>query len=88
MHKRTHRLTQHVIERMNERKIPAALIQETIEKGDRTIHLDRRAVEHKLKNVLGIKGCDVVVIVSADDGNILTSYVERRRVVRKMPQQE
>ena len=64
---------------MNERKIPAALIQEAIADGT----VDRKAIEHKIKNVLGIRGFDLIVITCADTGNVLTSYVDRRKVSKK-----
>ena len=76
-------LTEHAAKRMNERKIPAALIQEAISEGTKTLLVDRKAVEHKIKNVLGIRGFDLIVITCADTGNILTSYVDRRKVSKK-----
>lgn len=72
-----HRFTRHLCERIRERKIPAALVDETVRNGKRTVLVSRNAVEHRLKNVLGVRGLNVVVITSLADGAVLTSYVEK-----------
>lgn len=72
-------LTEHAAQRMNERKIPAALIQAAIAEGTKTLLVDRKAIEHKIKNVLGIRGLDLIVITSTNTGCVLTSYVDKRK---------
>lgn len=76
MGKNSKYLTNHAHDRLCGRNIPEALIDETIEKGKRCINLTRNAYEYRLKNVLGLKGQNLVVI-QGFNGAILTSYVER-----------
>jgi hypothetical protein len=76
MGKNTQYLTNHARERLCGRNIPEALIDETIKNGTRCINLSRNAYEYRLKNVLGLKGQNLVVLQSFN-GAILTSYVER-----------
>lgn len=69
-------MTKHAVIRMKQRHIPESLIYETINKGRKTFLPDRNAVEHRMKNILGIRGANLVVVTSGA-GAILTSYVER-----------
>lgn len=69
-------LTHHAVERMKVRHIPPALISEAIEKGKRTTLVDREAYEYKLKNILGMRGKNLIVI-QGFDGKILTCYLEK-----------
>lgn len=71
---------------MTERRIPESLIQEAINTGQITFIIDRRAIEYKIKNILGIRGFDLIVITCADTGEVLTSYVDRRKVSEKTKQ--
>ena len=68
--------TQHVTKRMLERKIPGAFVAECIRTGRRTVFISRNAYEYRMKNVLGIRGVNLVV-VQGFDGNVITTYVER-----------
>lgn len=70
------KLTNHSVKRMLERKIPGAFVEECIRTGKRTIFLSRNAYEYRMKNVLGVRGLNLVV-VQGFDGNIITTYVER-----------
>ena len=70
-------LTKHAALRLKQRKIPEALIQEAKERGHRTILVSRNSVEYKLKNVLGVKGLNLIVIATPDNGAVITSYVEK-----------
>lgn len=69
-------LTSHAIERSKARHIPPALIAEAIERGHRKIIVDREAYEFKLKNILGMRGRNLIVI-QGFDGAILTTYLEK-----------
>lgn len=69
-------MTKHATFRMRQRNIPESLIYETIARGRKTFLPDRNAVEHRMKNILGIRGTNLVVVTGCD-GAILTSYVER-----------
>lgn len=69
-------LTKHAALRLKQRKIPEALIQEAKECGNRTLLVSRNSVEYKLKNVLGVKGLNLIVITTAD-GAVITSYVKK-----------
>lgn len=81
MNQKPKHLTQHAAERIKQRNIPAAMLREAIKNGRKTLHLDRKATEHRLRNVLGINGCDLVVI-TAETGEVITSYVEKKKVKR------
>ena len=70
------RMTKHAADRLRQRKIPESLIYEAIARGRRTFLPDRNAVEHRMKNILGLRGVNLVVIVSRE-GAIITSYVEK-----------
>lgn len=74
-------LTKHAVERIRQRKIPAAMLREAVKNGRKTFDLDRKSTEHRLKNVLGINGVDLVVI-TAETGEVITSYVEKKKVRR------
>jgi len=52
------------------------LIQEVLKRGIRTFQFDRKAIEYRLKNVLGLHGVNLVVVTSPD-GAVITSYVEK-----------
>lgn len=67
-------LTRHAEERMNQRKIPKALIQEALTNGKRVLLPFRQAYQYELKNVLGMRG-KTLVVVQAFNGCILTSYL-------------
>ena len=69
-------LTKHAVYRMKQRHIPESLIYEAIARGRKVFLPDRNAVEHRMKNILGIRGANLVV-VTGNDGAILTSYVEK-----------
>lgn len=69
-------LTNHAIERLKSRHIPPALITEAIESGHRTILPDRKAYEFRLKNILGMRGKNLIV-VQGFDGKIVTCYLEK-----------
>lgn len=69
-------LTHHAIERLKARHIHPALISEAIEKGKKTTLVDREAYEYKLKNILGMRGRNLIVI-QGFDGAILTCYLEK-----------
>lgn len=70
-------LTKHAALRQKQRKIPKALIQEAKERGHRTFLVSRNSVEYKLKNVLGVKGLNLIVIANPNNGAVITSYVEK-----------
>ena len=70
-------LTKHAEMRMKQRKIPEALIQEAIDRGHRTILVSKNSVEYKLKNILGVKGLNLIVIANPDSGAVITSYVKK-----------
>lgn len=74
-------LTQHAAERIVQRRIPAAMVSEAVKHGRKTFNFDRKSTEYRLKNVLGINGCDLVVIVS-ETGEVITSYVEKKKTKR------
>lgn len=63
--------------RISERNIPEELIRRAVEEGHRVVLADRSAVEYTLKNVLGCRGVDLVVITSKD-GTIITSYAGKK----------
>ena len=67
-------LTRHAEERMNQRKIPQALILEALTNGKRVLLPFRQAYQYELKNVLGMRG-KTLVVVQAFNGSILTSYL-------------
>ena len=69
-------LTRHATERMNQRKIPQALIQEAIINGKRVLLPFRQAYQYELKNVLGLRG-KTLVVIQAFNGSILTSYLAK-----------
>ena len=69
-------LTKHAVLRMKQRRIPESLIYETINNGRKIVLPDRDAIEHRMKNILGIRGTTLVVVTSRE-GAILTSYVEK-----------
>lgn len=69
-------LTRHATERMNQRKIPPALIQEAITNGKRVLLPFRQAYQYELKNVLGMRG-KTLVVVQAFNGSVLTSYLAK-----------
>ena len=69
-------LTKHAEIRMKQRKIPEALIHEAIDRGHRTLLVSKNSVEYKLKNILGVKGLNLIVITNAD-GAVITSYVKK-----------
>ena len=73
------RYTRHAAIRITRRRIPEAMVREAIANGRKLYIPDRNAVEHILKNVLGIKGADLIVVTSASDGTVLTSYVKRAK---------
>lgn len=75
-------LTKHAVFRMKQRHIPESLIYEAIARGRKTFLPDRNAVEYRMKNILGIRGANLVVVTSGE-GAILTSYVERVPKLRK-----
>ena len=81
MNKPKKHLTQHAVERMVQRSIPAAMVREAVKNGRKKFNLDRKSVEHRMKNVLGINGVDLVVI-TAETGEVITSYVEKKNVKR------
>ena len=68
--------TIHSTERAKARHIPPALIVEAIERGHKTVNVDREAYEYKLKNILGMRGTNLIVI-QGFDGRILTCYLEK-----------
>lgn len=70
-------LTKHAALRLKQRKIPEALILEAKARGHRTMLLSRNAVEYKLKNVLGVKGLNLIVIVDSDDEAVITCYAQK-----------
>lgn len=72
----TNRLTTHAELRRLQRKIPESLIAEAVEHGKRTVILDRQAYQYRLKNILGLRGTNLIVI-QGFDGSIITSYVEK-----------
>lgn len=74
-------LTQHAVERIKQRGIPPAMLAEAIKSGRKTYNLTRNSTEHRLRNVLGINGVDLVV-VTASSGEVITSYVEKKKVKR------
>lgn len=74
-------LTQHAVERIKQRGIPPAMLAEAIKNGRKTYNLSRNSTEHRLRNVLGINGVDLVV-VTASSGEVITSYVEKKKVKR------
>jgi hypothetical protein len=69
------KVTKHARYRMNQRKIPDALIHEAIEKGKKAYLPDRQAIEYRLNNVLGFRNRHLVVITSLT-GQIITSFVD------------
>ena len=73
------RYTRHAAIRITQRRIPEAMVLEAIANGRKLYIPDRNVVEHVLKNVLGIRGADLVVVTSADDGSVVTSYVKRQK---------
>ena len=82
------KITNHSAKRMLERHIPGAFVEECIRTGKRTVFLSRNAYEYRLKNVLGIRGVNLVV-VQGFDGNIITTYVERvSKTVKKKKESE
>lgn len=76
MRNETVKFTGHALSRLRQRKIPVALIDETIRRGRKTTLVDRKANEYRLKNVLGLRGVNLVVI-QGFDGSVLTSYIEK-----------
>lgn len=82
MNSKQKHLTQHAVERIKQRSIPAAMLREAVKNGRKKFNLDRNSTEHRLKNVLGINGCDLVVITAGDTGEVITSYVEKKNVKR------
>ena len=74
-------LTQHAAARIRQRKIPPVMVSEAVKHGQKTFNLDRNSIEHRLRNVLGINGVDLVV-VTAETGEVITSYVEKKKVKR------
>lgn len=70
------KITNHGTKRMLQRHIPGAFVEECIRVGQRTVFLSRNAYEYRMKNVLGIRGVNLVV-VQGFDGNIITTFVER-----------
>ena len=62
MNKPKKHLTQHAVERIVQRSIPAAMVREAVKNGRKKFNLDRKSVEHRMKNVLGINGVDLVVM--------------------------
>lgn len=75
------KITNHSAKRMLERHIPGAFVEECIRTGKRTVFLSRNAYEYRMKNVLGVRGLNLVV-VQGFDGNIITTYVERMTKVK------
>jgi hypothetical protein len=80
-------ITKHAQYRINERKIPDALVQEALTKGKRSILLDRNAYEYRLNNVLGLRGRHLVVITGLQ-GEIITSFVDTPIKSRQRRSQE
>ena len=70
------KLTHHSTKRMLQRHIPGAFVAECIRTGKRTVFLSRNAYEYRMKNILGLRGVNLVV-VQGFDGNIITTYVEK-----------
>jgi 20S proteasome alpha/beta subunit len=83
MNKPKKHLTKHAAERIVQRSIPAAMVREAVKNGRKKFNLDRKSVEHRMKNVLGINGVDLVVI-TAETGEVITSYVEKKNVKRML----
>lgn len=54
-----------------------SLIQEAVARGRSTLLPNRHSVEYRLKNVLGVKGLNLIVIANTDNGAVITSYVEK-----------
>lgn len=75
-------VTNHALRRMKERGIPASLIEETLRNGKKTFLYSRKAVEYRLKNILGLRGVNLIVIQGLS-GSVITSYVEKVRVKPK-----
>lgn len=69
-------LTTHALQRMKQRGIPRVLIDEAIKRGRRVILYDRKMIEYTLKNVLGLRGVNLVVLQGMD-GAIVTSYATK-----------
>lgn len=70
-------VTDHAIERLQERNIPAALVQEVIERGAK-VYTARGTIEHRLRNILGLRGITLVV-VTGREGVVITGFVERQK---------
>lgn len=70
------KLTKHAAERIKQRRIPEQLIHDAIKNGRRTFLPCRNAIEYKMKNILGIRGANLVVVTDST-GAVITSYVER-----------
>lgn len=68
--------TRHAEQRINERNIPTELIQRAIDEGHRVLLPDRNAIEYTLKNVLGCRGVNLIVITSLE-GAVVTAYAEK-----------
>ena len=70
------RLTKHAAYRIRHRHIPESLIGEVIARGRKTVIPDRKSVEYRLNNVLGVHGLTLVVVTDFR-GTVITSYVNR-----------
>jgi hypothetical protein len=68
-------VTKHAKYRARQRRIPDALIKETIAKGKKSFLADRGAYEYRLNNVLGFRGRRLVVITGMT-GEVITCFVE------------
>lgn len=71
------RVTDHAIERLQARNIPASLVQEVIELGAK-VYTARGTIEHRLRNLLGLRGITLVV-VTGKAGSVITAFVEKQK---------